>query len=70
MTIYRTFRLGPVFGQWRAARGGFFRLWANGPGLELTCAPSLFSERSGYTKRYPVGFGWRVRLLTQSRTKL
>ena len=39
----------------------WFRLF--GVGAVLTNGTLLFSERYGYTKYLPVGFGWRIRFL-------
>jgi len=43
-------------------RGGF-GLWLFGRGFIVTGEDLLFSERYGYRKHIPLGFGWRVRLL-------
>jgi hypothetical protein len=38
----------------------WFRLWSSGPGVSIKRTRPLFSERSGHTPVYPLGFGWRL----------
>lgn len=53
----------------RCGKCYWVRLWSNGPGLQITSAPPLFSERYGYTKSMPVGFGYRIKYLPRWRQK-
>ena len=40
-------------------RGGFFRLWHDGPGFSWTKSRPYFSERMGYSKALFTLFGYR-----------
>lgn len=40
-------------------RGGFFRLWQDGPGFGWTNSRPLFSERNGYRNAMFTLFGYR-----------
>lgn len=46
----------------RGGSGFWFRIFW-GYGLHFTNAPKLFSERNGYEKRFPLPFGWRVKII-------
>lgn len=39
--------------------GGFFRLWATGPGVSWTCRPPRFSERHGLRVPFARTGKWR-----------
>ena len=41
----------------------WFRL-RNDLGLWIGRTPKLFSERNGYVKSLPLGFGWRAKVLS------
>lgn len=35
--------------------------------ISATNRPPLFSERQGITKWFPVGFGWRIRVVKENQ---
>lgn len=60
--LIRNFKKGPFYGL-----VGKDLIWIRmqkvGWGISIKKTEKLFSERNGYVKSLPIGFGWRITIL-------